>query len=372
MSRIIDNFDFESPAMKYWSVPKGKSVKDELRNFIYSGHCVCSRKVDGNWLMIGKDEDGVLFTRARNLGVDGTYANKIGHIPHIAELLGNLPNGTVLLGEIYLPSKEQSRAVTTILGCLEEKAIARQQKGEKLHYYVFDCLAYGGKATYSLPIMERVSVAKKVVDSLHSEYVELATYITDANKIEEYIAVCLEKGYEGVVLQRDDIPYEWGKRTAHHSLKVKKEVAETIDCYVTGNYKNATLEYTGKELPFWTYWLNQKTGEKINKNMYNDYLEGNGVLIPITKGAYYGWAGAIEFAVRRGDQDVNVCWISNISDEIKQEIVEQPQKWVHKVAKITAMMIEKDTKKLRHAKIAEWRNDGDKDWLSCDGGEIFG
>ena len=56
-----------------------------------------------------------------------------------------MPNGTVLLGEIYLPSNEKSKAVTTILGCLKDKALMRQDKGEKLHFYIFDCLANNGK-----------------------------------------------------------------------------------------------------------------------------------------------------------------------------------------------------------------------------------
>ena len=372
MSILIENRDFQnSPAMKYWSVPKGKSTKDEMISLIYSGNYCLSQKRDGNWLMIGKSIEGVVFTRARNANVNGEFPSKIGHIPHIAKTIENLPNGTVFLGEIYLKSNEQSRAVTTILGCLEEKAILRQEKGEKLSYYIFDCLAFDGKDISQLPIIERVEIGKKIYDNFlkNSEYIEFAKYIYEPEKMEEYIATILSQGKEGVVLQRKDNPYEWGKRTAHKTLKVKKEVANNIDCFTTGRYKPATVEYTGKEIQDWVYWQDLRTGEKFNKNMYNDYLETNTVA-PITKGHYYGWAGAIELAVWRDNQEVAVAWISNVTEEIKAGIVSAPDQWTHRVCEVQAMMIEEDTKALRHGKIMKWRDD--KDWRDCDGHEIFG
>ena len=59
-----------------------------------------------------------------------------------------LPNGTCLLGEIYFPKNEGSSNVTTIMGCTQDKALRRQENGEKLHYYVFDVLAYNNTIYY--------------------------------------------------------------------------------------------------------------------------------------------------------------------------------------------------------------------------------
>ena len=348
MSIIIDGRDFQnSPAMKYWSVPKGKSVKDEMHSLLYSGLCCLSRKRDGNWLMIGKSMDGTLFTRARNANVNGEYPSKIGHIPHIANAMAAVPNGTVFLGEIFFKEKEQSRAVTTIMGCLEEKAVDRQEKGEKLCYYIFDCLAFEGKDISQYELWQRVGIARGIYNKYlaGSSYITNAKYIDNPEEMEEYIAQVLEEGGEGVVIQRKDNPYEWGKRTAHRTLKVKKEIANDIDCFVTGNYKPATVEYTGKEIQNWTYWQNVRTGEKYNKNMYNDYVDTN-TIIPITKGHYFGWAGAIELGIYREGKIIPIAWISNVTEEVKQGIVMENEKWKYRVCKVQAMMIEKDTKAL--------------------------
>ena len=372
MSILIQNRDFQnSPAMKYWSVPKGKSVKDEMISLIYSGNYCLSRKRDGNWLMIGKSMDGIVFTRARNANVNGEFPSKIGHLPHIKKIMDTIPNGTVFLGEIYFKHNEQSRAVTTVLGCLEDKAVARQEKGEKLSYYIFDCLAVEGQDISQYPLVERIAIGKEIYNKYfkNNEYIEFAEYIYEPEKMEEYIASVLEQGGEGVVLQRKDNPYEWGKRTAHKTLKVKKEIANDIDCFTTGRYKPATVEYTGKEIQDWTDWQNTRTGEKYNANMYEDW-SGGATIIPITKLHYFGWAGAIELAVYRDGIETPIAWISNVTEEVKRGIVEDNANWIHKVCKVQAMMIEKDTKALRHGKIMEWRGDN-KDWKECDGHELF-
>lgn len=359
MSIIIDGFDFENfDAMKYWSTKK-ENLQKELNNMVYSGDYWLSRKMDGNWFCIIKDMDGNLWTRPRSKNVKGEYPNKIGHIPHIAKAFDNVPNGTVLLGEIYLPNNEKSKAVTTILGCLEQKAVARQEKGEKLCFYIFDCLAHNGKNISGETMSSRVDVADWVYTTTHlkdSPYVSIAKYIREPDKMMDYIAGVLMAGGEGVVIQRRDNAYEFGKRTAHHSLKVKQELSDDVDCFITGNWKPATWLYNGKELANWSYWFNDKTNEKSNINHYDDSLI-DATWTPITKGAYYGWAGSVEFGVYDGDRVVPIAWISNLPEEVKQGIVEEPEKWKGRVVKMTAMERDKESGFFRHAKIAEWRSD---------------
>lgn len=360
MSIIIDNFDFQNfDAMKYWSVKKEK-LQAEMDNMIYSGNFWLSRKMDGNWFCIIKDMDGQLYTRSRNKGVSGEYPNKIGHIPHIAKAFENVPNGTVLLGEIYLPEHEKSKAVSAILGCLESKAVARQEKGEKLCFYIFDCLAHNGKNISNQPLEDRVEVADWIYTTSilrNSPYISIAKYIKDPNKMCDYIAQVLMNGGEGVVIQNKNNTYEFGKRTAHHSLKIKQEIGEDVDCFLTGKYKPATFEYTGKELSEWTYWYNQKTSEKSNVNHYDDFLAGQS-WSPITKGAYYNWAGSVEFGVYDDEgKIVPIAWISNITEDVKDGIVNDNANWKGKVIKLTAMERDPKSGLYRHAKIAEWRND---------------
>ena len=370
MNIIIDRIDFWDgfKAEKYWSPTKNQNIKEITKQAIYSGAYTASEKVDGDWRMLIRDMEGNFHLRGRSESVNGGFADKIEWIPHITEELEYLPNGTVLLGELYLDSQRGSRKVTTIMGCLKEKALDRQEKGERLSYYVFDILAWAGDNLCDLSLSQRIC-ALFSLNNYAKKYITISKYYSEPIAIEELIATTLAADREGVVLKRLDGKYEQGKRTARKSIKVKKEVANNIDCFTTGRYKPATVEYTGKEIQDWTYWQDIRTGEKFNCNRYDDYINTHTV-IPVTKGHYFGWAGAIELAVWRDNQEIPVAWISNVTEEIKAGIVSAPDQWTHRVCEVQAMMIEQDTKALRHGKIMNWRND--KDWRDCDGHEIYG
>lgn len=375
MGVIIDGLNSDFEPMKYWTPPKNKNLKDELNNMIYSNDYCLSQKKDGYWFTIIKDNKGELFSRPRNKNVQGGYTSKIEWIPHIAETFKNIPNGTVLIGEIYLKNNEQSKAVTSLLGCLKDKAIQRQEKGEKLTFYIFDCLAFNGHNISQNELIERVDVARMIYDKFlkSSPYIEMAEYIEEPSEMMDYIASVLEAGGEGVVVQRKDNPYEFGKRTAHHSLKVKKELDREVDCFLTGNYKDATWEYKGTEkIEEWQYWFHIKDDKKIFGKFFEEFQKGEPIE-PISKGAFYGWAGSIEIGLYDSKKQtiVPIGWISNISEEVRQGIVENNEKWKYKVVKINAMMIEEDSHKLRHSKIIEWRNPEDKSWKDCDIEQIF-
>lgn len=374
MNIIIDNVDFwdDFKAEKYWSPTKNANIKDIVKNAVWSGDYCLSEKIDGDWRMIIKDMNGNLHMRGRSPSVNGGYADKIDWVPHLHGELSKLPNGTVLLGEMYLPSKPGSRNVTTILGCLVDKAVARQEKGEKLTYYIFDCLAYDGKNLLDEELQYRIGTMNRIYNNhLSSPHIRVSQYVDEPQGMEDYIGEILEAGGEGVVLKRLDGKYEPGKRTARKSIKVKKEIGTEIDAFLTGQYMPATVEYEGKLVSEWSYWLNLKTNEKMFGNHFIEFNAG-APYTPITKGCFYNWAGSVQFGVYRNGEIVPIGWISNVTEEVKNGIVNEPEKWCKKVAKISAMQIEEDTKHLRHAKVMEWRNDGDKRWDECDGKEIFG
>ena len=187
----------------------------------------------------------------------------------------------------------------------------------------------------------------------------------------DYIASVLESGGEGVVVQRKDNPYEFGKRTAHHSLKVKKELDKEVDCFLTGNYKEATWEYTGKEVENWKYWFDLKNNQKKEGLFCEDFQNG-APIEPISKGAFFGWAGSVEIGVVKGEEIIPIGWISNVTEEVKRGIIENNSSWARRVVKINAMMMESDTHNFRHAKIMEWRNPEDMSWKDCTFEKVFG
>ena len=371
MEVIINGFDFwNMEAEKYYAPTKNINLKELVNNAIFSGDYIGSRKVDGQWAMVIKDEEGNLYLRPRSESVNGGYPNKIDWVPHLKKEFEKLPNGTVLLGEVYFDGNEGSRKVSTIMGCLKDKAVQRQEKGDKLSFYIFDILAYDKVFVKDWSLESRVIELKALSEWFKSPYIKYASFY-EYEELLDYIAYCREQGWEGVVLQRKDGIYEPGKRPARKSIKVKKELDKEVDCFLTGNYKDATWDYNGKDCKNWKFWFDIKSNKFIEGLLYEDFKTG-APIEPVSKGAFYGWAGSIEIGVLKGEEVYSLGWISNVTEEVKRGIVENNDDWKYKVVKVNAMMIENDTHNLRHARIIEWRSPEDMSWKDCTYEKIFG
>ena len=172
-----------------------------------------------------------------------------------------------------------------------------------------------------------------------------------------------------MVIQQKVAKYTCGKRTARLSIKIKKEIRQTIDAFLDGGYKLPTRLYNGKEIENWSYWENVKTGAKSNKNMFREYSAG-GAWEPVTKAYYYGWAAAVSFSVMRDGKPFHIGYISGINEELRKGIVEESEKWKGKVAELSAMEVERLNGgfSLRHGKIVNWRED--KKAEDCDFSQI--
>ena len=146
MTGYVGKIDWvNAEAMKYWSFTAAtppEKRRQEAHNMVFSGEMTGSLKVDGYYERLIKDEDGNCFMVARSKNVKGEAVNKIEWVPQLQEFMNELPNGTVLLSECYLPGNEGSQKITSLLGCLKEKCIARQEKGQKLHFYIFDVMIW--------------------------------------------------------------------------------------------------------------------------------------------------------------------------------------------------------------------------------------
>lgn len=363
MSMIIDGIDFENlEAEKYWSFPKTyKGDKQaDTKNMILSGNYIGAEKKDGHYARFIKDMDGNMRLQGRSESVNGGYLNKIEWVPQCQSFFDSLPNGTVLLGELYFPEQRGSRKVTTILGCLKDKALERQEKGEKLHYYVFDIWAYNGKSLLDERFQTRIEqyLDYEILDLFKGEdYVEDACYY-EGQELWDNLGKILNEGGEGVVITQKDAKAQPGKRTARKTLKVKMEIEQTIDAFLDGGYKQPTRLYNGKEIMTWPYWENEKTGEKSNINRFKDYNEGL-PWVPVTKPYYYGWASAVSISVMKDDKPFHIGWISGITDEMKEGIIKTPDKYIGNVFEITCMEVEHidGNYSLRHGKFVAPRPD---------------
>lgn len=363
MKNFINGTDFYNlEVQKYWTPPSSwapERKKSEVQQAIFSGDYLGAVKVDGAFYKFLKDEEGNMGLYGRSRGVSGEFLNKIGHVPHLHPFFESLPNGTCLLGEIYFPNNEGSNKVTTIMGCLEDKAISRQNSGEKLHYYVFDVLAYGGKTCYTLNIEERIKELNSIIFGFadKTDYVEWARYMS-GEMLWDLLQDTLSRGGEGVVITKKGTCYQPGKRPARQTFKVKKELQESIDVVIL-DANSPTRLYSGKEIETWKLWENIKTGEKLHGELYKEYADG-APIEPVTKTYWNGWAGSLVIGLRKDDKLVPIGSLSGMTEEV----LSNWQKYKGAVAEITGMQIH-ETGGIRHPKFIKWRPDlrpSDTDW----------
>ena len=368
MNCIINGIDFYNlEAMKYFSPSTSWSEEKKKQNAmdkIFSGEWWGSQKRDGIFCMCGKNPEGEIFLRPRAKNTKGEFVNKVDWVPQIHDFLNEIDPGTVFLGELYLPRDEQAKTTTSIMNCLLPKSLARQSKEEdKLVLYVFDVLAENGESYLNMRAKDRFDLLKHFEHTYpYSFYVEWAVY-KNGEDLWELLQELLADGYEGVVITNEDAPYQPGKRSNKVSLKIKKELQDTVDCIIIG--ANApTKEYAGKEVETWEYWFDTIFNEKIlaseyfaknHKSIYNLYEGGAGIM-PVTKNWFYGWAGSWKLGAYKDGKLIQIGSLSGLTDEQK----ENWKKYVGMVAEVSAMETSENQeggKGLRHPKLISIRED---------------
>ena len=366
MKYMIDNYNFfEMEPERYFAPPSSWSQEKKqewAENKIFSGEWYGAQKRDGAFFMFLKDEDGNMYLRPHSSQVKKEFVNKIDWVPHLHSFFNQLDNGTCLLGELYLPSNEQAKTTTSIMNCLLNKAISRQEK-ESLHYYIFDVLASADELQLERTAAERFDTLHNMSRFFNDPCVEWANYVT-GKELWNQIQQLLADGYEGVVITRGDSTYLPGKRTNKDTLKIKKELQETIDCVIMGA-NSPTKQYTGKEPELWEYWFNEVTSERFTYEEYINqyhitpyaaYAEGVSI-VPVTKNWFYGWAGSLKLGLYASNNVlVHVGDLSGLTDEMKDNW----RNYLNKVVEISCMEIseDKDGKKgFRHPKFIALRDD---------------
>ena len=371
MECIIDNFDFfNMEAMKYYAPPAtwdAEKKKENAMNKIFSSVWLAARKRDGIWMAFMKDMDGNMYLRPRSRNTKKEFVNKIDWVPHLHPFFNELPNGTVFLGELYLPRDEQAKTTTSIVNCLLPKSLKRQEKEEnKLHYYIFDILAWEGKSLLNERAADRF---ERLIDGWRAygeNYHHWAQYFY-GEELWQQLQEILAEGGEGMVIINEDSVYQPGKRSNSVSLKIKKELQDTIDCFILGS-NPPTREYNGKEIETWPFWFNELTNTKVlepdflkdeHKTIYQAYAEGAPV-IPVTKNWFFGWAGSFKLGAMKDGKAVQIGNLSGLTDEMK----ENWKDYVGKVCEISCMEImtnQDGSKGLRHPKFLNWRKDKTKE-----------
>lgn len=347
------------------------STTEQLKAACESGEWFGQIKKDGALYQYVKGLNGKSYLFGRTISKKtGVLTEKGANVPHIMEALDNLPNGTIIIGEIYYRGKT-SKDVTPIMGCLPEKAIERQSSREYgfIRYYIHDILMYDGVNFVTTKVNNelRYKILKKIYYIHNLEeypYIHLACSWDD--DLYNRIGRALSKGEEGMVLKKKDGIYEPGKRPMSN-LKAKK--TDFADVIIIG-FEMPTIEYYGKELETWQYWINPMNGGfntyddvlcHTVGNHYNDYInKGKDLYMPVTKPFYMGWWNA-RIKIGAYDKDGNIINIgtihSGIPDSMKQDMSEHPEKYLNKVCSIQCMELDRKEHTIRHGFLVNMRDD---------------
>lgn len=345
----------------------------ELAKIFVSDDWVAQEKKDGAWYQLEISDDGermYLFGRTVSKKT-GEYTEKLANVPHIENWALNIPKGTTLIGEIFVPGGK-SNDVTKIMGCTPNNAFKRQFEtsvyGGPIHYYLFDCIRYGGESLLDTPYIERYEkyLKEQIAPLIQDEYIELAE--TFYNNFEEHLTKIFAAGGEGMVFKRKDSVYEPNKRPKT-SFKYKEHL-DSIDL-ICMNILDPVMEYTGKEIESWQYWYDKELQEPFYAGIgaVENCIQ-NDKYIPVTKPFFYGWKNAMQLGALKDGKIVEVCKVaSGLNDLLRSSMADNPDNYIGQVVEIECMSVNKKDGTVRHPVFKRIRED--KDSQDCLYDEIF-
>ena len=329
------------PAMRYHNKPSAAAIDTALA----SGEWVAQEKIDGAWYMLEKIDNDHIYLFGRTISKKtGELTEKSANVPHIIDWAKHMPDDTVIIGEIYVPGGK-SNDVTKIMGCTAANAIKRQtstkEYGGPIHYYVFDCIRFNGRDLCNKGFIDRYAYLHNFS---YTPLIELSA-VYDSN-FESILSEIFMEGGEGMVFKRKDSTYEPDKRP-QTCFKLKEHV-DSVDL-ICMELLEPEKEYNGKEIDTWQYWID---GE------------------PVTKHYYYGWYNAMRLGAYSHGEIIEVGRVaSGLSDEIRQDMADHPEKYLNQVVQVSCMSLNKKDKTIRHPVFESMRYD--KDINDCKLEEIF-
>jgi DNA ligase D-like protein (predicted ligase) len=165
------------------------------------------------------------------------------HYPLIVEALAELPEGTVVDGEI-VALDESGRPNFNLLQNFRSEA-------SRIHYFIFDLLICNNRDLTKLPLVERRKLMKSVL-TLRSPRIRIAEQFEVSAT--DMLAAVRQQQLEGVIGKRKDSLYEAGKRSgAWVKCRVNRGQELVIGGYIPGPHGFDSLivgYYCGKDLVY--------------------------------------------------------------------------------------------------------------------------
>ena len=165
--------------------------------------------------------------------------------PYIVEALADLPDGTVIDGEI-VALDDSARPQFNLLQNYRSEA-------HRIRYFVFDLLCYENRDTTCLPLVQRRALLRKL--KFKSPRIQFLDFLeTSAANM---VAAAKQQGLEGVIAKRKDSLYQPGRRTGawvKHRINQGQEFViggyfpgpHGFDSIIVGYYESKDLMYVAR------------------------------------------------------------------------------------------------------------------------------
>jgi ATP-dependent DNA ligase len=166
--------------------------------------------------------------------------------PYIVEALADLPEGTVVNGELVAIG-DSGRTDFNLLQNFRAEV-------SRIHYYVFDLLCWGDRDLTRLPLIERRALLKSLV-VVRDKRIRTAEYVEATPK--DLLCAVREQGLEGIIGKQKDSHYQPGKRSGawiRHRVNRGQEFViggyfpgpHGFDSLIVGYYDGYNLVYVAR------------------------------------------------------------------------------------------------------------------------------
>ena len=206
-----------------------------------------SRKRDGEMMVIVKGPDGLVDIYSRKMllshdkeqDTDWTWSHRFAHIAEEAEENDDIPNCSILLGDIVGgPKKENRWYVGSVMKSLTPRAIELQAKQGELYYYCWDIAFWGGEDLVSTTaVCERYRIIDEVFKD--TKYILPVVFYMSGDIARTYSA---EK-VQGYASYNKDMGHAWNAACAY-ALDFDWEGFVVVD--PQGEYGDKAYNFRGK------------------------------------------------------------------------------------------------------------------------------
>lgn len=257
---------------------------------------------------------GRLFT-IRDSKTTGYPTEKTAHVPQVSDILKRFGDKLILDGELYKIGCK-SYDVCSIVNSEVSVSIAKQQERGPVTYVVYDILQDAdGKELMNMPFRTRRNYLKNWYDTLSDTEKQFITLNENwdlvGNDVEGILEDIVANGGEGLVLKNKNFKYKPGSRAGKDMIKLKANMDDDV---VIVGFNPPKKEFTGKN---------------------PTYFEGD---VAVSKFYALGWIGTIEIGKYDNNGTlVSVGRVSGISDKVREDMTNHPEKYIGQVCRISAM-----------------------------------